>query len=263
MILLPENGCAFLSQFTTAQYPLANRKKLLWCNGMKDVLLVHSSDIHVDGGVADGTASLRLVLGTARELGADVVILAGDTFEHNRLPLDLLGEARRLLEDAGRPVVILPGNHDPAIPESAFHRGGIGEPDNVFVLGITHDEAVHFPEFDLEIWGNAHRDYGNMEPLASVRPRRARWHVAMAHGHYQPALDPAVTLCPSWLISDQHIAATEADYVALGHWNRAVKVGDGSVAAYYSGSPDLAATVNLVRLTEAGEVVVSREPIRS
>jgi exonuclease SbcD len=230
---------------------------------MKDVILVHSSDIHVDGGVADGTASLRLVLNTARELDADVVILAGDTFEHNRLSLDLLADAARLLEGAGRPVVILPGNHDPAIPESAFHRGRIGDIANVSVLGITHDEAVHFPEFDLEVWGYAHRDYGNMVPLATVRPRRARWHVAMAHGHYQPARDPPGTLCPSWIITDEEIAATQADYLALGHWNRAVKVGDGSVAAYYSGSPDLAVTVNLVRLTAAGEVVVSREPIRS
>jgi DNA repair exonuclease SbcCD nuclease subunit len=230
---------------------------------MKDITLVHSSDIHVDGGVADGTASLRLVLTTARALDVDVVILAGDTFEHNRLPLELLADAARLLEGAGRPVVILPGNHDPIIPESAFHRGRIGDIANVHVLGITHDEAVQFPEFDLEIWGYAHRDYGNMTPLATVRPRRARWHVAMAHGHYQPARDPPGTLCPSWIITDEEIAATGADYLALGHWNRAIKVGDGSVAAYYSGSPDLAATVNLVRLTAAGEVVVSREPIRS
>ena len=232
-------------------------------SSLRDVTLVHSSDIHVDSGVADGTASLRLVLATARALQADLVILAGDTFEHNRLPLDLLGDAARLLEGAGMPVVILPGNHDPLIPESAFHRGRIGELANVFVLGFANDEAVHFPEFDLEIWGRAHRDYGNMAPLAAARPRRARWHVAMAHGHYEPAPDPAVLLCPSWLISDDEIAATGADYVALGHWNRAVKVGDGSVAAYYSGSPDLAATVNLVRLTQEGQVLVSREPIRS
>lgn len=229
----------------------------------RDIKLVHSSDIHVDGGVADGTASLRLVLATARDLDADLVILAGDTFEHNRLPLDLLGAAARLLESAGMPVVILPGNHDPLTPESAFHRGRIGALANVAVLGITHDEAVHFPEFDLEIWGRAHRDYGNMAPLATARPRRARWHIAMAHGHYEPVPDPAVVLCPSWLISDAEIAATGADYVALGHWNRAIKVGPGSVAAYYSGSPDLAATVNLVRLTASGEVLVSREPIRS
>ena len=38
-----------------------------------------------------------------------------------------------------------------------------------------------------------------------------------------------------------------------------MRVGNGVVPAYYSGSPDLARTVNMVRLTAAGEVVVTRE----
>ena len=63
---------------------------------------------------------------------------------------------------------------------------------------------------------------------------------------------------PSWLINDDEIAATGADYVALGHWNRAVKVSSGPVAAYYSGSPEYAGTVNVVRLTRSGQVLVER-----
>jgi len=219
-----------------------------------DLVVVHSSDVHVDTGVTaqayggDGAGGLRLVLATARALDADLVLLAGDTFEHNRLPLDLLARASSLLADAGRPVVILPGNHDPATPDSAFLRGGIADIANVHVLGITHEEAVLFPEWQLEIWGHAHRDYGNMAPLRNPRPRRTRWQIVMAHGHYERDPDRGQLLHPSWLISDEEIAATGADYVALGHWNRAAKVGDGTVAAYYSGSPDLAATVNVVRL---------------
>jgi hypothetical protein len=34
------------------------------------------------------------------------------------------------------------------------------------------------------------------------------------------------------------------------------------VPAYYSGSPDLARTVNVIRLTSNGEVLVTREPLR-
>jgi hypothetical protein len=49
--------------------------------------------------------------------------------------------------------------------------------------------------------------------------------------------------------------------VALGHWNRAVRVGNGVVPAYYSGSPEYAGTVNVVRLSEAGGVTVTREPL--
>ena len=57
-------------------------------------------------------------------------------------------------------------------------------------------------------------------------------------------------------VTDQcAIAATGADYLALGHWDRPARVGDGIVPAYYSGSPDLAQTVNMVRLTATGEVI--------
>jgi len=38
-------------------------------------------------------------------------------------------------------------------------------------------------------------------------------------------------------------------------------VGDGTVPAYYSGSPDWAKTVNLIRLTPNGDVAVTREPV--
>jgi len=40
-----------------------------------------------------------------------------------------------------------------------------------------------------------------------------------------------------------------------------MRVGNGVVPAYYSGSPKLAGTVNLVRLTAAGDVVVTRKTL--
>ena len=232
-----------------------------------DIVLVHSSDLHVDDAAAatkhsEGLAGLAAVLAAARDARADLVLLAGDTFDNNRIPAPVLNRTAHLLADAAIPVVILPGNHDPALPNSVFVRGGLTSIPNVIVLGITHDEAVAYPEYDLEIWGHAHRDYENMAPLRGPRARTTRWQIAMAHGHYEPPHTLATPLRPSWLFSDDAIAATEADYLALGHWDRHKRVGDGAVPAYYSGSPDLARTVNLIRLTEAGEVLVTREPLR-
>jgi DNA repair exonuclease SbcCD nuclease subunit len=229
-----------------------------------EIVLVHSSDLHVDEDRASassegaGTASLRAVLATARGLRADVVLLAGDTFENNQLSPAILDCAQRLLAAADLPVVILPGNHDPALAGSVFVRGGFADLPNVSVLGVTHDEAVPFAAFDLEIWGHAHRDYFNMAPLRGSRQRSTRWQVAMAHGHYEPPATRANPLRPSWVFGDEEIAATGADYLALGHWDRAARVGDGAVPAYYSGSPDLSQTVNMVRLTATGDVVVTR-----
>ncbi|HEY7581873.1 MAG TPA: metallophosphoesterase [Acetobacteraceae bacterium] len=233
-----------------------------------DIVLVHSSDLHVDDATSaskhgEGIAGLTAVLAAAHAACADIVLLAGDTFDNNRVPSPVLARVADLLADAGRPIVILPGNHDPALPDSVFVRGGLAAVPNVSILGITHEEAVGLPCHDLEIWGHAHRDYEDMAPLRGPRPRTTRWQIAMAHGHYEPPHNLATPLRPSWLFSDAAIAATAADYLALGHWDRHERVGDGSVPAYYSGSPDLAKTVNLIRLTPAGEVLVMRELLRS
>ncbi len=232
-----------------------------------ELRLVHSSDLHVDddpsepGYDGDGTTGLRLVLQAAAVLQADLILLAGDTFDNNRQSAAILERVTGMLADAGRPVVILPGNHDPLTPDSVYRRSEIPAVPHVHVLGLTHDQTVAFPEHGLEIWGHAHRDYDTMAPLREPRSRSMRWHIMMAHGHYEP--DGLPRLHPSWLFSDAEIEATAADYLALGHWNRAVKVGNGSVPAYYSGSPDLARTLNLIRLTESGEVMVTWEPFRS
>lgn len=233
----------------------------------REVRIVHSSDLHVDTDYnailydGDGTKGLAGVLDTAHALGADAVVLAGDVFENNRLPLDVLRRAGDLLDTFGKPVVILPGNHDPAVADSAHHRGGFADLANVAILGVTHAKAARFAALDLEIWGRAHRDYDDMSPLTRSRPRRTRWQIAVAHGHYEPRPDLSTPYRPSWLISAQDIAAADADYVALGHWNRPVRVGGPAIKAYYSGCPELAGTVNLVRLTPTG-TVVSRKPLR-
>ena len=164
-----------------------------------EVVLVHSSDLHVDEDRAaasggDGTAPLRAVLATARAVRADILLLAGDTFENNQLSSATLDRAGRLFAEADFPIVILPGNHDPALADSVFVRGGFGGLPNVSILGVTHDEAVPLPGFDLEIWGHAHRDYFSMAPLRGPRQRSTRWQVAMAHGHYESP-KPAPTHC--------------------------------------------------------------------
>lgn len=233
----------------------------------RDIIVVHSSDLHVDhdytarlhGG--DGTAGLGCVLDAARAMAADVVLLAGDTFDSHRVPQELIAQAAAVIAAAALPVVILPGNHDPAIGTAIYRDGPLAALKNLHVIGITHDEAVTFPNLSLEVWGRAHRDYDDMIPFATVRARRTRWLIAMAHGHYQPKPDRSLGPRPSWLIGDDEIAATGADYVALGHWNRAARVGNGVVPAFYSGSPEYAGTINVVRLGEDGVVTVTRAPL--
>lgn len=235
-----------------------------------EAVFVHSSDLHLGPDDTFGQSRsreklsvLRQVLAAAAAVRADLVLLAGDTFEHNRQPSRLLDQAARIMSEFGLPIVILPGNHDPLTPDSVYRRPELEGISNVSVLGLTVDEAVLFPRLDLEIWGRAHLDYADMSPLGKPRPRSTRWQLAAAHGHYVEEPEEPGRLLPSWLIRRQDLIATGADYVALGHWNRAARVGDGQINAYYSGSPEYAGTVNVVRLRQDGAVDVTRTPLRA
>lgn len=230
-----------------------------------EAVIVHSSDLHlgVDDSFSnsDSLAVLPKVLATATAAAADVVLLAGDTFDNHRQPLELLERAAQMMRDYQNPIVILPGNHDPLTPDSVYRRGGLASIPNVRILGLNVDQAIMFSEFELEIWGRAHFDYSDMSPLADPRPRSTRWQIAAAHGHYvDEARDPH-RLIGSWLIHREELLATGSDYIALGHWNQATAVGNGEISAYYSGSPEYAGSVNVVRLKNHGKVEVSQAPL--
>lgn len=229
-----------------------------------DVVLVHTSDLHVEDGAAGryhGLLGLSAVLQKAQSLSADIVLLAGDTFDNHRVSQGILHRTRDMLASARVPVVLLPGNHDSILPECLFRRADLGSLEHIHVLGVTHSEAILFAAHDLEIRGRALQGFADMPPLHAPSPRAARWQIVMAHGHYVPPHEWQAQSHRAWRISDEALAATGADYVALGHWDRATPVGDGTVPAYYSGSPDLAGTVNVVRLSRASGVSVSREPL--
>lgn len=225
-----------------------------------DLLVAHTSDLHLGGRWHKGgeLSALRAVLDAAGEAGAQALILAGDVFDSHRTPGRIVEGAARMLEAAGLEVVILPGNHDPATPDAVYRRDGMSGVANVHVLGVTAGDSVRFAAFGLEVFGLPHMAYVDMSPLAVARPRSTRWQIAVAHGHWVQGPQDAHR---GWLIHDHEIAATGADYVALGHWDVPQPAGDGSVPAYYSGSPEIARTVNIARFGAEG-VDVRRHPLR-
>ena len=112
---------------------------------------VYTAEIH--GG--DGAGGLACVLDAARGIGADVVLLAGDTFDCHRLPDELIDRTAAVIAAAEIPVVLLPGNHDPVLPEAVFHRKSLAEVPNLHIIGLTHDEAIVFPSRSIWRFGAA------------------------------------------------------------------------------------------------------------
>jgi len=225
-----------------------------------ELIVAHTSDLHLGGrthklGPLD---SLTAVLEAADETHAAVLILAGDVFDSHRAPTAVVEGAALLLADATIEVVILPGNHDPATPDAVYRRPELMDVPNLHILGVNAGEHLHFPDLDLEVSGAPHLAYVDMSPLPKKHERRAAWHIVVAHGHYHRGPEDSHR---GWLMHDHEIAALDADYLALGHWDVDQPAGDGPVKAFYSGSPELSRTMNVVTFGAAG-VDVRRHPLR-
>ncbi|MGE5596871.1 MAG: metallophosphoesterase family protein [Hyphomicrobiales bacterium] len=206
--------------------------------------VAHTSDLHLDDRER-GIRMLRRVIATAEAAEARVLVLAGDIFDHNRVSLGTLDAVTRVFGDAAMDIVILPGNHDCLGLDSVYRRGGIAAPRNVHVLGVTSDDTLDLEAHDLSVWGRAHAEYRDMNPLRDPSPRLRRHHIAVAHGHWVTGPED---LHRSWLLHHDDLESVDADYIALGHWDRAVHLDSVPVPTFYSGSPDLARSINLVAL---------------
>ena len=199
--------------------------------GRPALRLLHVSDLHLEE--PDDAEHISVLAGLAVDRAAGAVLVAGDFFDHGRVSEATLRAAAGALRRVPVPVVILPGNHDPLGPGSAYERADLGP--HVHVLSVPGGETYELPELDLAIWGRPHCGYEDFRPMAGIPPRGpATWQVAMAHGHL--ARGPA-DLRRAYLIAPAEIAGCGRDYVALGHWDMPFDASSGPVAAAYSGSP--------------------------
>jgi DNA repair exonuclease SbcCD nuclease subunit len=220
---------------------------------IEELRAAHSSDLHIgrDGGDR-GIGGLRRVVDAAADAHAHVLLLAGDIFDHSKLGDELLEAVASILDGAPFRTVILPGNHDPLIAGSPYHR--LPAIEHVHVLGLP-EASVAFDDLGLEVVGEPHHSYDDKHPLPSPREATHRRRIVMAHGHY---VSGPHDLHRAWLIRDEDIAALGADYVALGHWDRRERVGRAPHFAHYSGSPDLARSINIARFSNgSGATVVA------
>jgi DNA repair exonuclease SbcCD nuclease subunit len=220
--------------------------------------MLHGSDLHIDNTPEGGRGLARLV-DAAVELDVDLLVLVGDTFDDNRANPATLAA---FVEHLGRlriPVVILPGNHDPFMTGSAYERMEL--PEHVIVLRDPEGVSVALPDLGMELWGRAHSSFADSRPLQELPPRGAQpWQVALAHGHLVRSADDRHR---SYLITSEEIAASDRDYVALGHWDVQHDVSAGGVTAWYSGSPRRFLSCALVTFSaQSGDRDVRVEPIR-
>lgn len=177
------------------------------------------------------------ILRRAAEWPADVVLVAGDLFEHDRVTRDTVGFLQEAFANAAPvPICIAPGNHDPCVPGSPY----MGDwPDNVHVFRDPEWRSHALADCPVTVHGFGFdgREISN-NPFGRLEiPQDGRLHVAVAHGSEMGALPPEKGAYAPFSAADA--AAEGLTYLALGHYHglKAIK-GDFGTHMYYSGAPE-------------------------
>ncbi|TMI89849.1 MAG: DNA repair exonuclease [Bacillati bacterium ANGP1] len=244
------------------------------------IRLLHTSDVHLGATFKvlgergreqhrQVRETFARVAGLAIEERVDAVLIAGDLFDSvaaARVQAPFAAEQLGRLGEAGIPVVLIAGNHDPLGEGSASVWADLtARCPHLSVLGPALETRA-FPELDLTVVGRSVADRLSAEsPLTGLPvPRRTHFLVALAHGSVQRPDLPA----RFGLITPEEIAASGVDYLALGDWHSTRDVSSGGVRAWYSGAPEMigldepdCGSVCLVTLGAPGDIEVVRRPV--
>jgi predicted MPP superfamily phosphohydrolase len=156
--------------------------------------VLHTADVHLDSdsGAAHrerGWHVLRRIVDRALHDEVDLVLIAGDLFDHNRVPDETVAFVRAQLDRLRQPVVILPGNHDALYTNAIYDRHDLtaGAP-HVRVISRLDGESIEFPQIGAVVWGRTMEEHEPaFRPLANIPGRDdGRWWLAMAHGFFYP-----------------------------------------------------------------------------
>ena len=213
----------------------------------RPVKILHTADVHLDcdsyGSGEKGQAYRSLfrhcfqsMVDLACDEAVDLLLIAGDLFDHNRVPDATVAFVQDQLRRLRQPVVILPGNHDCLYTNAIYDRHDFSAAcDNVRVITELNGQVIELSELDVVVWGRAMEEHEpGFHPLAHIPTRTdPRWHIAMAHGYFYDSRQVADRSSP---IFAEEIRDTGWDYIAMGHQHVLADKSQGNVTAYYAGA---------------------------
>ena len=190
--------------------------------------LLHTADWHLGarsaalGERAADSRAQRLktaekLVDLAAEQAIDIVLVAGDVFDRPDVDAHVVGKAIDLLNEfAPRPVVILPGNHDPAGPGSVWSRRDWRRLDPCVQLATEPEVMEILPQVRL-FPCPLDQKVSRLDPTAWI-PRREDGdedlRIGLAHG----SLD-TLSVTTNFPISRDRAELSGLDYLALGDWH--------------------------------------------
>src|SRR3974390_2108423 len=132
------------------------------------------ADVHLGNGNGGAGGPEAVAFGRAIDLAiesdVDGILIAGDLFDHGRVPDDLLAWTAKELDRAERPVVLMVGNHD-VLNEASVHNRFRGPERcaNLVLLDDPDGSVVEMEGTDVVVWGRAMREHEpKHRPLAGI-----------------------------------------------------------------------------------------------
>ena len=204
--------------------------------------LLHFADLHLDRSFAserlygvgaqrrrgDLRAALQRIVERARQAQVDLITCAGDLFEQDHVTRDTAAFVVQTLGGAGLPLLIAPGNADPAVPSSPYRY--LRWPDNVTIA--AHDELRPYRYGDVQVWAA-----GFMHPEVSEAPlrdfaRQEGTNLLLLHASDMSQVPEGVT--PYKPILPSQVEQAGFRHALLGHYHAASSSGPMT----YPGSPE-------------------------
>jgi DNA repair exonuclease SbcCD nuclease subunit len=205
---------------------------------IRTLRIAHTSDVHLENGEegAHVRAAFSQVIDAVLDTEAELFLIAGDLFDHNRIDKPLIDFVYEQLTRVACPSVIIAGNHDcweerAVLRRMDFRKAG----RHVTLLNNTEGALIEFPDLHATVWGRCMVDHDRANRPMAGSPQRTRnlWHIGMAHGLY---VDYDETERSS-LITPQEIESSGFDYLALGHVHAHRQMRHGDTLACYPGVP--------------------------
>ena len=209
------------------------------------IRILHAADFHLDSAFAGLTGEqaklrrresrrlLERLSNYVNQNGVDVVLLAGDLFDGASAYRDTVEALIDALGAMSARVFIAPGNHDFYAARSPYAT--LAWPENVHIFKTREIERVDLPELGCAVYGAAFTDAAQETSLLRgfAAPDDALTRVMVLHADVNAAearYDP---------ITRDEIAASNHDYLALGHTHRFGGVLTAGKTAYaYAGCPE-------------------------
>lgn len=201
--------------------------------------ILHCADLHLDGSFSglDPITSehrreeqrelFKSLMCLVRNYRIDLVLIAGDLFDSGFTGIKTVKFVSDLFANAGCPIVISPGNHDPYV------KGGLYAtdfPDNVHIFKSEDVSSFDFPDLGVTVYGyaftSARYEKDPLENPITVDPDRIN--LLCAHADTASAISRYAPITPRDLCDSPFL------YAALGHIHNAPEVEDhnGTITAY-------------------------------